>query len=93
MIYWGMKISIRYFASLRESVGRTDETLSVPEDTRVSSISTLLATHYPALQPILPRCVCAVNHHYVTADTVLQEGDEVVFIPPTGGGAWNPLFK
>jgi molybdopterin synthase sulfur carrier subunit len=88
-----MKISIRYFASLRESVRQADETLSVPEDTRVSAVRALLASRYPALQPILTRCMCAVNHHYVEAETILQEGDEVVFIPPTGGGTWNPLFK
>jgi molybdopterin synthase sulfur carrier subunit len=88
-----MKITIRYFASLRESVGRTEEVLSVPEALHVSEVRVLLGTRYPALQSILPRCACAVNHRYVSADTALQDDDEVVFIPPTGGGAWNPSFK
>ncbi len=88
-----MKITIRYFASLRESVGQTEEILVVPETMHVSAVRALLGTRYPGIQSILPRCACAVNHRYVSADTALQEGDEVVFIPPTGGGAWNPSFK
>src|SRR5262249_8368520 len=28
-----------------------------------------------------------VNHRYVPIDTVLREDDELVFVPPTGGGA------
>jgi molybdopterin synthase catalytic subunit len=35
----------------------------------------------------MERALCAVNHRYVPVDTVLQENDELVFIPPTGGGA------
>jgi len=34
----------------------------------------------------MERSACAVNHGYVPADTTLHEGDEVVFIPPVGGG-------
>jgi molybdopterin synthase catalytic subunit len=36
---------------------------------------------------MIERALCAVNHRYVPIDTVLQENDELVFIPPTGGGA------
>ncbi len=46
----------------------------------------LLLEHYPRLENALARAVCAVNHQYVSPETVLQEGDEVVFIPPVGGG-------
>jgi sulfur-carrier protein len=88
-----MKITIRYFASLRESIGKRDEILTVPEHTSIAEIQTLLGIRYPSIQSILPRCASAVNHRYVATDTQLQEDDEVVFIPPTGGGAWNPLFK
>ena len=81
-----MKIRIRYFASLREIVGQAEEVLSVPEGAQVSTIRELLLIRYPRLQSIMERSVCAVNHQYVAAETVLYEGDELVFIPPTGGG-------
>jgi sulfur-carrier protein len=38
------------------------------------------------LQPVMERSACAVNHGYVPGDSTLHEGDEVVFIPPVGGG-------
>jgi molybdopterin synthase catalytic subunit len=88
-----MNISIRYFASLREIVAHDEETLSVDEGTRVSEVRDLLVKHYPRLQPVVERSICAVNRKYVPAETVLHDGDELVFIPPMGGGeAMEPLI-
>ncbi|MBV9258182.1 MAG: molybdopterin converting factor subunit 1 [Ktedonobacteraceae bacterium] len=81
-----MKIYIRYFASLREITGRGEETLDVPEETSIATARTELIARYPGLQPIMQRCISAVNRHYVDAETLLQDGDELVFIPPMGGG-------
>ena len=89
-----MKIRIRYFASLREVVGQNEEILTVPEEATVTSVRIFLLARYSRLQPILERCLYAVNHGYVPAETTLHEGDELVFIPPMGGGSlevftWN----
>jgi molybdopterin converting factor subunit 1 len=81
-----MKIRIRYFASLREIVGQSEEIATLQEGATVADVRVMLATSYPRLQPILERSLCAVNHNYVTADTMLHEGNELVFIPPMGGG-------
>ena len=82
-----MEIRLRYFASLREITGRSEETLTVVEGARVADMRALLQTRYPRLQSIIERCISAVNRSYVSAETVLHEHDEVVFIPPMGGGA------
>jgi molybdopterin synthase sulfur carrier subunit len=82
-----MNIRIRYFASLREITGQSEEVLALPEGTSISDARTLLGERFPRLQPILQRCVYAVNRGYVPANTALHEGDELVFIPPMGGGA------
>jgi sulfur-carrier protein len=81
-----MKIRIRYFASFRETTGQNEEILIVREGANVSDVRALLLSRYPRLQPIMERSACAVNHSYVPIDTTLHEGDEVVFIPPVGGG-------
>lgn len=95
-----MKINIRYFASLRETTGRGEETLDVPEGASIITVREELLVRYPALQPILQRCISAVNRQYVDAKTTLQDGDELVFIPPMGGGtdreregAMEPLIQ
>lgn len=88
-----MKIRIRYFASIREIVGQAEEILDVPAAARVTNVRELLLARNPQLQQVLERSVCAVNRRYVTADTVLNESDEIVFIPPTGGGqALEPII-
>jgi molybdopterin synthase sulfur carrier subunit len=81
-----MKIRIRYFASFRETTGQSEEILIVREGANVSDVRALLLNHYPRLQPIMERSACAVNHSYVPIDSTLNEGDEVAFIPPVGGG-------
>ena len=81
-----MKIHLRYFASFRETIGQSEEMLTVHEGAKVADVRALLLTRYSRLQTIMERSVCAVNHNYVLNDTMLHEGDEVVFIPPVGGG-------
>ena len=81
-----MNIRIRYFASFRETVGKNEETLSLSDGASVAVLRELLLERYPRLQAVIERAVCAVNHRYVGLETVLHEGDEVVFIPPVGGG-------
>ncbi|HYK86465.1 MAG TPA: molybdopterin converting factor subunit 1 [Ktedonobacteraceae bacterium] len=81
-----MKIRIRYFASFREITEQNEETLTLPEGATISAVRAQLLARYPRLQPIMERSVCAVNRGYVPAETALHDGDEVVFIPPMGGG-------
>ncbi len=81
-----IQIRMRYFAAVREIVGRQEETLSVPEGESVAGVRARLLDRYPRLENALARAVCAVNHQYVSPETALHEGDEVVFIPPVGGG-------
>jgi len=81
-----MKIHTRYFASFREIIGQNEEALALREGASVADVCALLLRRYPRLQPLMERALCAVNHNYVSIDTVLHEGDELVFIPPVGGG-------
>jgi molybdopterin converting factor subunit 1 len=84
--YKYMNIRIRYFASLREIVGQSEEVLMVHEGGCASDVCALLLERYPRLQSVMDRCIYAVNHRYVTPETVLHDDDELVFIPPMGGG-------
>ncbi len=81
-----MNIRIRYFASLRETTGQSEEALILPEGATVAALREILLARYPRLQTVIERALCAVNHQYVSLETTLREGDEVVFIPPVGGG-------
>lgn len=81
-----MQIRLRYFASLREIAGKNEEMLDFPANITIAEVRTFLLERYSGLEKALARAICAVNHQYVPAETVVHEGDEVVFIPPVGGG-------
>ncbi len=81
-----MRVHLRYFASLRETTGREGEPIELPEGALVESARESLLARYPNVAAILPRCATAINRAYVTGDAPLHEGDELVFIPPLGGG-------
>ena len=75
-----MQIYVLYFASLREERECDGEPLVLSQSMRVKS----LFEHIFSRDPIGLRF--AVNQCYVSADTWLEDGDEVAFIPPLGGG-------
>jgi molybdopterin synthase sulfur carrier subunit len=81
-----MRVRIRYFAVLRELVGQEEEIITVPAGSQVADVRSTVLARYPRLQPFLERSLCAVNREYVAAERELQDGDEVVFVPPLGGG-------
>jgi sulfur-carrier protein len=84
-----MKITVRYFALLRERLGLDSEILcwDDPEPT-VGRLRGHLAGRVPALSEYLRggALLVAVNREYAAADTVLSDGDEVAFFPPVTGG-------
>ena len=75
-----MTLTVLYFAALREEKGISSETLEKVESMTVEELFYLLFNR-PHLGIRF-----ALNQHYVTADTVLEDGDEVAFLPPLGGG-------
>ena len=81
-----MRVRVRLFASLREVVGQGEVVVELgPEATADSAWQELVREH-PALADRRARLTAAINRTYATFDTPLQDGDEVVFVPPVSGG-------
>ena len=74
-------ITIRYFASLREQVGRSQETLVLPE-----SLSVLAIWERIHHCPLPDNVLIAINMEYVSPLHSVNEGDELAFFPPVTGG-------
>ncbi|CAB3793265.1 MoaD/ThiS family protein [Pararobbsia alpina] len=86
-----MKIEVKYFASIREAAGLTNETvtLDVSATPTVDSVRTLLAQRSSTLREALAtgRPVrTAVDHVMRGGDFELADGCEVAFFPPVTGG-------
>ena len=77
-------IRIRFFAVLREQAGISTLEFNTASDTPAELYRELQASHKLTLRADLLRV--AINERYVTMDTPLQAGDQIVFIPPVAGG-------
>ena len=76
-----MKITVRYFASLREQIGHSDEELDVKAGCCVGDLRKQLSSpDWPS------ETLCAVNYQYASDETIVHAGDEVAFFPPVTGG-------
>ncbi|HWL14496.1 MAG TPA: MoaD/ThiS family protein [Opitutus sp.] len=78
------KISIQYFALLREQRGLTEEQLETNASTPAALYEELRARHGFTLPA--NRVRAAVNGDFVAVDAPLRPDDKVVFIPPVAGG-------
>ena len=81
-----MRVRVRLFASLRETAGVAEAPLELPAGSTAEEAWGRLAGDFPALAPRRASLAVSVNRRYARFDTVLQEGDELVFIPPVSGG-------
>lgn len=81
-----MRVRIRLFASLRETAGAPEWALELAPGATAEDAWTRLASDLPALAPRRASLAASVNRRYAPFDTVLHDGDEVVFIPPVSGG-------
>ncbi len=79
-----MRVHVKFFAIFRELIGVARETRDIAPGTTVEQ----LWTEYVARAPrqVNARAAYAVNQKLVPPDYVLQDGDEVGFLPPVSGG-------
>ncbi len=78
-----MNVKIRYFASMRDRMGRAEDTITVDGDTL--TIADLWKQVAPG-QPLPTSTLIAVNMEYTDVSQKLKNGDEVAFFPPVTGG-------
>ncbi len=77
-----MSIQIKYFASLREHMGRAEDTIAAQPQQTVAEVWVRVAGD----RPLPANTLVAVNMEYSRLDSVVSEGDEVAFFPPVTGG-------
>ena len=77
-----MAITVKYFASLRERMGRGEDRLHPPLPATVEEVWERVG----GLEPLAGNLLVAVNLEYAEADHAVADGDEVAFFPPVTGG-------
>ncbi len=81
-----MRVRIKLFAILRERAGASELIVHLRPGATVADAVTAAGEKVVELVPYLGRIAFAVNETYAKANTPLNEGDELAFIPPVSGG-------
>lgn len=85
-----MKINLKFFASLRETLKTSQETLELPDGiATIAELRDFLLTRGEPWASALAsnKAVrAALNHQMVEDDADLVDGAEVAFFPPVTGG-------
>jgi molybdopterin synthase sulfur carrier subunit len=79
-----MKLTIEYFAILKEQRGCSTESVETPANNLAELYEELKARHGFSLDQLALKV--AVNEDFAGWDQPLEDGDTVVFIPPVAGG-------
>ena len=82
-----MRVTVRYFAAIREVTGTRSETREVPEGTSAGRLVDLVVADHPGIDALRRSAALMVNHAYADPSRPLVDGDEVALIPPVSGGS------
>lgn len=77
-----MSITVRFFASIREKLGKEQDIIESKGITCVADVWSRSAR-----VPMPDNTLVAVNMEYARPDQPVHDGDEVAFFPPVTGGA------
>jgi sulfur-carrier protein len=85
-----MKVQIKYFASLRETLSTSVEELNLPVDVKsIGDLRSYLMARSELWSNALSQeksIRIALNHEMISENALLADGVEVAFFPPVTGG-------
>ncbi|WP_414552077.1 MoaD/ThiS family protein [Anabaena sp. CCY 0017] len=79
-------ITVKLFAAYQEACGASELKLEFPNSTAVRAVCDRLIAEHPELSQWRDITRFGINLIFVEPDSLLQDGDEVVLIPPVSGG-------
>ena len=79
-------VTVKLFAGYQEALGLSELGLKFPPNTPVFAVRDRLLSEHPELEHLRQITRFGINLEFVTPETLLKEGDEIVLIPPVSGG-------
>ena len=80
-------VRVRLFALAKDIAGCSEVAVVLPQEGTVGDLRFALAQSVPALAPLLPKIVVAVDEEFALDDTPLSTDSRIALIPPVSGGA------
>ncbi len=81
-----ISVKVKLFAAYQEAYNIPELQLEFPPQTAIVAVLDHLLQEHPELEQWREVTRFGINFQFVEPDTVLQNGDEVVLIPPVSGG-------
>lgn len=81
-----MTLTLKYFAALRERMGRAEETVDAAPETAADLVAWLVERDAGAEALAHPSVRLIINDEIAPRTTPLKAGDIIAFCPPFSGG-------
>ncbi|MEX1096923.1 MAG: MoaD/ThiS family protein [Planctomycetales bacterium] len=81
-----MKLAVRLFARARDLAEAERVEIDVPEAAHIGDVRAALGERYPALRPIGPNLLFAIDHEYAADSQPVPPAAEIACFPPVSGG-------
>ncbi|HKD04077.1 MAG TPA: molybdenum cofactor biosynthesis protein MoaE [Terriglobales bacterium] len=82
-----MQVRVLFFGMLKDWMGRTSDSLSLPDNARLGDVVAHYAALVPRIRDLAASIAMSVNQEYAPLDQQLHPGDEVALLPPVSGGS------
>lgn len=79
-------ITLKLFAVYQETLGIPEKAMSLPAGTTAGEVRDRLIKSHPSLAQWKDLTRFGINLQFADENTALQDGDELVLIPPVSGG-------
>jgi molybdopterin synthase catalytic subunit len=87
-----MKIKVLFFGVTKDLTGLQEEQAEFPEGADLDSLWSRYAARFPRLSDLSSVLLMAVNQEIADRAKILQDGDEVAFLPPVSGGSSGDYY-
>jgi molybdopterin synthase catalytic subunit len=87
-----MRIKVLFFGVTKDLTGLQEEQAEFPEGLSLDSLWGRYAARFPRLDDLSSVLLMAVNQEIANRTRILQDGDEVAFLPPVSGGSGGDYY-
>jgi molybdopterin converting factor subunit 1 len=80
------KITLLFFATLRERAGTRSMDLEIPAGMTIRDLKDRLAGQHPNLSESMKAVLVTIDREYAFDEAVIPPGAEIAMFPPVSGG-------
>ena len=82
-----LRLKVLFFGQLKDIAGRSEDSVELPEGSRVEDVFAHYASAHPRLRELAGSIVVARNQQFTPGTQSVADGDEIAFLPPVSGGS------